>query len=211
MEPYVIGLILDTILLLILGVIDFVRGESRLDTAIIVYLAGLLLYPILPLTFMGKVLLFVFHLVLLGIILGLYWFEGGIGLMDIVIASHVPLIFPAIYIMTITPGLLLLLLGLFLHSYRARRYVCQRGLPIPGTNVGVRGWLAWDKWYFIPNKIKNPEKEDEEIKKIKETWKSRKRCESARFAFPMVWSYALFHTGVIFSLLLFVYLNIHLM
>lgn len=206
MHYYLLALMLDTILLLILGIVDYVKGESRLETTILVYLSGLAVYPVLPLPKIGIIILFVFHLVLLGVMIGLYWFSGGIGLMDMVIASHAPLIFPALYISTILPALLLGILGFYLHGRRARPYVCQKGTPIPGTVVGVQSWKAWDKWYFIPNdKLKNPEKADEEIREIKETiWRNKKKCVSTRFVIPLVFLYSLFHFGIILTYTLFV-------
>lgn len=206
MYYYLLGLALDALLLLILGVIDYIKGESRLDTTIIVYASGLILYPILPLPRMGIIILFIFHLILLGIMLALYWFEGGIGLMDIVIASHAPLLFPALYLTTIITGVTLGAMGFLLHGYRAKPYVCQKDMPIPGTVVGVQSWKAWDKWYFIPDKkLKNPEKMDEEIRWIKENvWRNKKKCVSTRFVIPLVFLYSLFHIGVILVYVLLV-------
>jgi len=203
MELYILALLIDSLLLFGLGVIDFLKGECRVELTILVYLAGVSVYPLLPIPTLGKVLLFVFNLILLGLILGIYKSGGGIGLMDIVIASQAPLVFPVLYIITIAFGVSLSLLSIIIHSYRAKKYICSKKMPIPGTNIGVKGWLAWNKWYFIPRDIKSPEKEDEQIKKEKEIWSKRKRCESAKFVIPMVWVYAMFHLGVILTFILF--------
>jgi len=207
LEPYMLALVLDSLILLALGLIDFLRGESSLGSVIAAYLAGLSVYPLLPLPWEGKAILFALHLALLAVMAVLYATGRGLGSMDFVIAPHAPLTFPALHMTTLLPGLVAALLGLLLHSYRARKYVCHRGLPIPGTVVGVKGWLAWDKWYFIPSKVRNPEKEEEVVRREKERWRNRKRCESARFAIPLVWVYALYHAGVILSLALYTLLG----
>jgi len=207
LEPYMLALVLDSLVLLALGVIDFLRGESSFGSVIAAYLAGLSVYLLLPLPWEGRAVLFALHLALLAVMAAMYAAGRGIGSMDFVIAPHAPITFPALHMATLLPGLVAALLGLLLHSYRARNYVCHRGLPIPGTVVSVKAWLAWDKWYFIPSKVRNPEREDDVIRREKERWRQKKRCEPARFAIPLVWVYALYHAGVILSLALYTLLG----
>ena len=204
---YLVALTIDTILLLILGSLDLIRGESRLDTTILVYVAPLIVYYILPLSFFGKILLYIFQGGIFAVILLIYKIEGNMGLMDIVIASQAPLMFSAVYIKTIIPAVISTILVLIAFIFRAKRYTCDK-TPLPGSIVKVKSWLAWNKWYFVPVNILNPEQEDSKIKEIKESWKKKKKCEQARFGIPLVGIYSVFQAGIILSFITYLFLGI---
>ena len=196
MEAWTAALAADTLLLLYIGILDFLRGEATVYHFAASYGAAVLAMLLLPVPAAVKAMLFATHLVLAGVFYLLYRYMNT-GLLDLILAPHVPLLAlapPA----GLAAGAAAALAVYLLHAARAARLGCGRP-AVPGTRARVRAAAAWDKWYVLPAGY-HPEWDWEKALEEKKKWRGRSGCVEASIGIPLVAVFAALYVVSIASL-----------
>jgi hypothetical protein len=196
MELWEILLTVANVALLVVGVLDYLYGEAEDSIAYLVFAIGLSAYLTLPIPKLPKLLMVGMAIGMASAIAIIYYKTRGIGLLDTIIGFYAPMVATFITLPTLMFGMAAAIAAIYLHAIRARGKVCSKNLPLPGTRVGVKAWLAWKDWYFVPDGV---DVESNDWVEEKKKWKNMKKCIGVRFAIPLVWVYSLFHVTVTLS------------
>ena len=195
MDPSTL-LLLDSLVMLLLGILDYVKGETTYLVVFTVLAAGFMLYLLLP----PQIILpsLIVGVILAAIIL-LLVLRGGIGTMDLVIAPRIPLLAFTV-VSTSKPVIAFIagaIAGFMLHYIRVRSALCNGN--IMGRTL-VRTDIASEAWWVNPVGV--GVEDYDTIEEIKRKWKHKAGCVEAQVGYPLVFIFSAGYALALLSLYL---------